>query len=767
MENSGKAVYRQPIVSVLGHVDSGKCIHPHTMINTFDKIISAEELYHIVREDKKELDAYSLDIHGLRISRGRIVDAVEEYADKLVEVSLSNDVSIVSTPEHKFLVYRGDGLFQYISSLQLKPSDLVVGTGFEGVEMPIPTLEYGSLVSVSSYEYNISLYPVKQVKVIRRGSRVYDFKVGFFHNFIADGVVVHNTSLLDRIRGTAVQLREAGGITQHIGASLFPKKTLEAIAGDLLNKFRFKLKVPGLLVIDTPGHEVFTNLRRRGGSAADIAILVVDIMKGFEPQTHESIQILISRRVPFLIAANKVDMLYGWKPQNTLSILESLKHQRQEVIYQLEEKIAYIISALNTYKFDGDRFDRVKDFSKTVAIIPVSAKTGEGIRELITILIGLVQRFMLDRLKIDLDKPGYGVVLEVSKEPGLGTVLKSIHVDGVVRVGDTFITAGSEGLIKSRIRSLLMPAPLDEIRDPRHKFKPIKESYPAAGIIITAPDIGGAYAGAPFYSVPSDVDISQYIEAVMKEVESIKIDTEKVGVVIKADTLGSLEAIISHASRKGIPIRKADVGPVSKKDVVEADIVRDIDENRGVILAFNVDVLSDAEELASSKKIPIFRGEILYRIVDEYLAWVAEESIRKKKAAFEELVKPGKIQILEGYVFRRSKPAIVGVRVLGGTIKQKYPLIREDGKKVGRIHQIQDRGKTIQEATKDMEVAISIREAVVDRDIHENDILYVDVPEDHVRKLMREFYDMLRGDEREVLKEYIELRRRSNPAWAR
>lgn len=762
-----RAVYRQPIVSVLGHVDSGKCIHPETVVSLDGEEVSAEELYYMIEEDGLDVKSYSFDIYSLTSPISRLLEAVKEYSDKLVEVFLSGGRSITTTPEHTFLVYRGKGVFQYVPGYRLREGDFLVGMGVDGVEASIPIKYMDGVSIVSSFEYGFSLYRVSHVKWVRETSIVYDFSVDGYHNFIAEDIVVHNTSLLDKIRGTAVQLREAGGITQHIGASLFPKETLEAIAGDLLKRFRFGLKVPGLLVIDTPGHEVFTNLRRRGGSAADIAILVVDVMKGFEPQTHESIQILISRKVPFLIAANKVDMLYGWKPKNTLSILDSLSNQREEVIYQLEEKIAYIVSALNTYKFDGDRFDRVRDFSKTVAIVPVSAKTGEGIRELITILIGLVQRFMLDRLRIDLDKPGYGVILEVSKEPGLGVVLKSIHVDGVVRVGDTLVTAGSEGVIKSRIRSVLMPAPLDEIRDPRHRFKPVRESYPAAGILITAPNISGTYAGAPFYSVSRDVDISKYVEDVLKEVQAIRIDTERIGVVIKADTLGSLEAIISHASNRGIPIRKADVGPVAKKDVFEADIVRSRDENRGVVLAFNVDVLEDAMELASAKKIPIFRGDILYRIVDEYLAWVAEESIRKKRAIFEELVRPGKIQILEGYVFRKSKPAIVGIRVLGGTIRQKYPLIRVDGKRVGRIHQIQDRGRNIQEATKDMEVAISIRGAVVDRDIHENDILYVDVPEDHVRRLMKGFLDMLRGDEREVLMEYVEVRRRSNPAWAR
>ena len=767
MRKKHGSIYRQPIISVLGHVDSGKCIAGDMDVKVESKFVSAKDLYNSM-DDEEVIHGLSLDIYNLSLIESRFLSAVETYSNRIVDITLHNDFTIGTTPEHSFLTYRGNGVFQYVKAGELSVGDYIAGEYSSNcIDIPIPVHIDSNIGYVNSSEFNIGFYHVDKIRLKHGDYKVYDFKVDKFNNFVVGNIIVHNTTLLDKIRGTAVQLREAGGITQHIGASLFPKKTLEAIAGELLTRYRFELKVPGLLVIDTPGHEVFTNLRRRGGSAADMAILVVDVMKGFEPQTHESIQILISRKVPFLVAANKVDMLYGWKSQPTLSILESLMKQRNEVIYQLEEKIAYIVSALNTYKFDADRFDRIKDFSKTIAIIPLSAKTGEGIRELTTILIGLIQRFMLGQLKVDLNKPGYGVVLEVSKETGLGTVLKAIHLDGVVRVSDTLITAGSEGLIISRIRSLLLPAPLDEIRDPRHKFKSIKESNPASGILVSAPDIGDAYSGAPFYSVTGEVDVSKYEDLVLKEIKAIKIDTEKIGVIVKADTLGSLEAIINHMKRKNIPIRKADVGPISKRDVVEADIVKNIDENRGVVLGFNIGILGDAEEYIQSKKIPVFRGNILYKIIDDYLAWIAEEAFRKRRDMFKSLVRPGKIQILEGFIFRRSKPAIFGVRVLAGVIRQKYSVINNEGRRIGRIHQIQDKGKNIPEAVKDMEVAISIREAVVGKDLYENDILYIDLPEEDARKLSKEFYDMLSTDERDVLHETIMVKRKSNPAWAR
>ena len=758
---------RQPIITVLGHVDSGKCVSGDSEVYVEGRYMRADELYHILRESCETFRTKSFRFSpSLGFTDSVVVGGVREYSDKLVGVRLASGYEVKTTPGHKFLVYRGGGVFEYIPAYRISIGDSVVGVG--GEEFPIPVSDGEAISLIGSDNYGLSCHRVVGIKWYRGGFHVYDFSVEYNHNFIVGDVVVHNTSLLDKIRGTAVQLREAGGITQHIGASLFPRDTLYAMAGDLLKRFNFEIKVPGLLVIDTPGHEVFTNLRRRGGSASDIAILVVDVRRGFEPQTHESIQILMDRRVPFLVAANKIDLLHGWRPQNTFSFLESIRRQSEEVKYQLEEKLSYIVSALNTYGFDADRFDRVRNFRKTVAIVPVSAKTGEGIQELITILIGLVQRFMLDRLKIDPEAPGYAVVLEVSEEPGLGKVLKCIHVDGVIRVGDTVVGVGSEGLLKGHVRAILMPAPLDEIRDPRRKFRSIEESIPAAGIIINAPGLEEVYAGSTLYSLSREEDIEEYGRRLLQEVEAIKVDTDDVGVVVKADTLGSLEAMINYMRRRGIPIRKADIGVVSKRDVTEADVVRERDEDKGAILAFNVDITPDARELAESKRIPIFMGNILYRVVDDYLAWVAESAERRRRREFEALIKPGKFQVLEGYIFRRSKPAIFGIRVLGGVVRQKYPVINSrNGKKVGVIHQIQDRGKNIDSATKDMEVAISIREAVVGRDIDENDILYIDVPEEHARRLLRDFSDMLKGDELEVLKEYIEFRRRSNPAWAR
>ncbi|MHA1216100.1 MAG: translation initiation factor IF-2, partial [Candidatus Thorarchaeota archaeon] len=288
------------------------------------------------------------------------------------------------------------------------------------------------------------------------------------------------TSLLDRMRGSAVQHREAAGITQHIGASFFPTETIVSICGNLLKAINTELKIDGLLFIDTPGHEAYLNLRRRGGAIADIAILVIDINEGPLTQTYESLKILRAGKTPFLIAANKLDKVPGWKPMPDVPLIQAIKAQSKSTQMEIDRRLYEIVGALSANKIPSERFDRIKDFTKSVAIVPTSAKTGEGIPELLMVLAGLTQQYMQDRLRVSTG-PAKGVVLEVREETGLGVTLDTIIYEGVLRKTDTVVVGGLEDAIVARIRALLLPRPLDEIRDPREKFTSVDEVHAAAG----------------------------------------------------------------------------------------------------------------------------------------------------------------------------------------------------------------------------------------------------------------------------------------------
>jgi translation initiation factor 5B len=574
------------------------------------------------------------------------------------------------------------------------------------------------------------------------------------------------TLLLDKIRKTSVQAREAGGMTQHIGASFFPVETLKQLVGPLLSMVKGELEIPGLLVIDTPGHEAFTNLRKRGGSVADIAILVIDVLRGFEAQTYECIEILKTRKTPFLVAANKIDRIPGWKSHPDTPFLKTYQTQDQYVRQDLDNRIYDIIGTFSRLGFRADRFDHIKDFTKTIAVVPTSAKTGEGIIELLIVLIGLTQQYLKRELQIT-SGSAKGTVLEVKDEPGLGLTLNTIIYDGILRKDDLIVVGGKEKPIVTRIRAILVPKPLDEIRDPRDKFSSVDSVSAAAGVKIVAPDLEGALAGAPLYAVAEGEDANEYVRLVSEEIERIRIATDVDGVILKADTLGSLEAIAENLKRNNVPIRLADVGEVSKRDVTEASVVKEHEPLYGVILAFNVKVLPDAEEESKNKGVQIFKEKIIYHLTDNYLSWLKTQREAKIEQEFEKLVKPAKIRILEGYVFRRAKPAIVGVEILAGKIKPKLALVRaEDGEEVGEIQQIQEKGKALPEATKGMQVAISLDKPMVGRHIFEKDILYVKVPENHAKTLQTTFMDKLTAEEQETLNEYIALMRKKTPFWA-
>jgi translation initiation factor 5B len=569
------------------------------------------------------------------------------------------------------------------------------------------------------------------------------------------------TSLLDKIRSTAVAAKEAGGITQHIGASVVPADVIEKLAEPLKKIIPVKLTIPGLLFIDTPGHELFSNLRRRGGSVADFAILVVDVTKGFQNQTYESLDLLKSRKVPFLVAANKIDRIPGWVSYPDEPFVLSYEKQSEDVKRNLEEVIyGKIALSLSEQGFSADLFTRIRDFTRTVAIVPVSAKTGEGIPDLLAVLAGLTQQYLKKRL-IYAEGPAKGSVLEVKEIPGLGTAVDAIIYDGVIKEGDIIVLNGKNGPIITTVRSLLMPAPLSDMRAKGVKFISVPEVQAAAGIRISAAGLDDALAGSSLYVATSYEEAKEIAEKLKGEVKELIFKGENLGVIVKADTLGTIEALLEALRRLNIPVRLADVGNVTKNDVLEASLTAKTDRSLGVILAFNVKVLSEAEEEALRSGVKIFQDNIIYHLLDQYTEWREKLKEEEIMSQLNQLVRPGKFIVLPGFVFRRSDPAIVGIEVLGGVLRPGYPLLSAKGREVGRILAIKDNDKSLDIVRTGSKVAISIEgKIMVGRHIEEGDIIYTDVPADHATKLLTNFRKFISDDEVLVLKEIAELKKK-------
>ncbi|MHA2059538.1 MAG: translation initiation factor IF-2 [Candidatus Ranarchaeia archaeon] len=577
-------------------------------------------------------------------------------------------------------------------------------------------------------------------------------------------VDVGKTSLLDKIRGTGVQEREAGGITQHIGASFFPIATIETIAGDLIKTLKADIAISGLLIIDTPGHEAFWNLRSRGGAVSDIAILVIDITKGYQPQTWECTKILRSRKTPFLIAANMLDRIPGWESSGTLSFSESFKKQPEYVQQRVDEALYEIMGDLSREGISGERFDRITDFTKNVALIPTSAKTAEGIAELLFVLTGLTQQYLLERLQTT-EGPAKGSILEVKEEVGIGTTVDAIIYDGILEKGQQIVVGTVAEPITTKVRALLIPKPLDEIRDPRQKFDQVDQIVAAAGVKIVAPELENAIAGAPIYALGESQNIEDIVSEIKTELSEIRVSTDKDGIILKADTLGSLEAVSQFIREEGITIRIADLGDVSYNDIMEAACNIEKNKYDAVVLAFNVKVLPDARKKAEELKIKIFGNQICYRLLEDFQDWLTAQKEADKAKRLDTIIKPGIIRLLPNHVFRSCKPAIAGIKVLAGEIKPKLTLIREDGEKVGTIVQIQDKSESVQLATEGSEVAVSIRGPTIGRQIKEGDTLYIDVPENHVQSIKKTMKDDLTESELKALDALIKIKRKTSTFW--
>ncbi len=573
------------------------------------------------------------------------------------------------------------------------------------------------------------------------------------------------TSLLDRIRGTGVQGREAGGITQHIGASFLPTETIKDTCGPLYKKLeQSENKVPGILVIDTPGHEVFTNLRSRGGSAADIAILVVDVNRGFQPQTNESLKILQSRKVPFVVALNKCDQISGWRKSESTFISQVIKEQDTSIQTDLDQKIYDVVGTLSILGYNSEAFYRVKDFKSEIAIVPISARSGVGIPELLSVLVGLTQQYLQKRLDQE-EKEPRGIVLEVNDEVGLGQTANIILIDGTIKKENSIVVAKRDSVIVTKPKAILLPKPLDEMRDPRDKFKPVSEVKAAAGLKIASPDLEGVLPGSTLYVASNNQEVEKFTNLIESEMKSMFIDTETNGIILKCDTIGSLEAIVEMLRRSQVPVAKADIGPVNRRDIMETKAIKEKDRHLGVVLAFNVKVLPDAKEESDTSHIKVFEDKVIYSLIDNYNKWVDEDTANEEDAVFAELTPVSKFIFLKGMVFRNNNPAVFGIRVDVGTLKHKIPFMNIAGRKIGNIHQLQLDKKTVTSAKTGDEVACSVKDVTIGRQIFEEEIYYTFPPSHEAKQLLNKFMHKLGPEEQEVLNDIVKIQREKEPAY--
>ncbi|CBH09468.1 translation initiation factor IF-2, putative [Trypanosoma brucei gambiense DAL972] len=504
------------------------------------------------------------------------------------------------------------------------------------------------------------------------------------------------TSLLDRIRATNVQGGEAGGITQQIGATFFPRESIVEATTDLNQKYQHQLNVPGLLVIDTPGHESFTNLRSRGSSLCDIAILVVDIMHGLEPQTRESIRLLREKKCPFIVALNKVDRLYDWVAHKDMDIEQTLSLQKPNVRDEFSTRLVQVKQELLAEGLNSELYYHNKEVRKVVSIVPTSAKTGEGICDLILLEVQLVQQFMEGKVtyKDDLQC----TILEVKPTTGYGFTIDAILINGELHEGDNICLCGQNGPVFTQIRALLTPQPMKELRV-RGEYIHHKTMKAAMGIKIAANELEYVIPGSHLLVVRPGDDKEAVAKEVMKDANSItdQLSPDGVGVTVQSSTLGSLEALLSFLNKMKIPVASASIGPLHKRHMINVLSMKRKSPRHAVVLAFDVEISDDARDIAKKNDIDMFEAKIIYHLFDMFTRYINEYEKREKDKARAIAVFPVQLTILDDAI-HNTDPIILPVKVKCGQLHPGTPLAFMRGDTphlIGRVMSLERDKKSI------------------------------------------------------------------------
>uniref|UniRef100_A0A8C2SNC9 Eukaryotic translation initiation factor 5B n=1 Tax=Coturnix japonica TaxID=93934 RepID=A0A8C2SNC9_COTJA len=511
------------------------------------------------------------------------------------------------------------------------------------------------------------------------------------------------------LRHTHVQDSEAGGITQQIGATNVPLEAINEQTKMVKNFDRENIKIPGMLIIDTPGHESFSNLRNRGSSLCDIAILVVDIMHGLEPQTIESINLLKSKKCPFIVALNKIDRLYDWKKSPDTDVAVTLKKQKKNTKDEFEERAKAIIVEFAKQGLNAALFYENKDPRTFVSLVPTSAHTGDGMGSLIALLVELTQTMLTKRLAECQELRAQ--VMEVKALPGMGTTIDVILINGRLREGDTIIVPGVEGPIVTQIRGLLLPPPMKELRV-KNQYEKHKEVVAAQGVKILGKDLEKTLAGLPLLVAHKEDEVpvlkDELIHELKQTLNAIKL--EEKGVYVQASTLGSLEALLEFLKTSEVPYSGINIGPVHKKDVMKASVMLEHDPQYAVILAFDVRIERDAQEMADSLGVRIFSAEIIYHLFDAFTKYRQDYKKQKQEEFKHIAVFPCKMKILPQFIFNSRDPIVMGVVVEAGQVKQGTPMCvpSKNFVDIGIVTSIEINHKPVEVAKKGQEVCVKI-----------------------------------------------------------
>ena len=562
------------------------------------------------------------------------------------------------------------------------------------------------------------------------------------------------TSLLDKLRNTNIQEKEVGGITQHIGSTFFPIQTIENSCSSIKGKFEVICNIPGILMIDTPGHSEFQSLRDVGTSICDLGILIIDIEESIQEQTKEAIKLLKEKKIPFVVAVTKLDKLYGWKTTKSSNLREALKEQSKDMSMMLMAKLEDIKYDLSKEDINAEFYFKNSNPKQIYSIVPVSSKTGEGIADLLALLVYTAQNWMLK--KILYQDTVSCTIMESKYDKHNGYTIDVILNNGTINVGDKFVVSTITGPNICTVRNLLIPSALTQLG--KKTNWDYKDSVRASiGCKIIGSNLDGAYPGTHLFpiktsgaSASAEADAinnaNQEINAVWKSYDFISP-----GVFIGTQTFGELDASYSIFQKAGINIAGAYIGEPSNKFIDLILMKTEVDtlpENR-IYLYFGAFNNTDVFEYAKKNNITLLSSEVIYKLVELYK--IEKEKIIKARqnTTNNNAIFPVEMVILKQYIFMKggSDHLMFGVKIKKGTLYKNTPIcIPEKNVHLGKVLNIQFEHKEKEKGEEGQEICIRLdnpNQLIINRQFDVNDKL--------IAHLSRNSIDILKRDYKEVV----------------
>lgn len=517
------------------------------------------------------------------------------------------------------------------------------------------------------------------------------------------------TSLMDIIRDTSIQENESGGITQNIGSSFISIADIREKTTTIKGKFCVEHIIPGFLIIDTPGHQAFSSLRERGSSLCDLGILVIDIEEGLQPQTIESIKLLTSKKVPFVIAATKLDKIYNWEETNCLSLQNAFKKQTKDVVMTV---VSYIDSIKYELKKEGVKsefYSKNKKTNRVYSIIPVSSKTKEGLADLLSFLVYLSQNWMSG--KITYQDKIKASIMNCHQDRNQGWVIDVILSNGTLNIGDKFAVAKKSGPHLFTVRNLLT-------QNTNSKLWIQHQSVRAsAGVRILGSSLDNCYTGTRLYLA---IDPKKALEKVDRELTDFwkVFNYNQNGIVLMAETLGELEACYNVFKEQSINVLDVKIGRLVDTDIGRVKLKLDGElknENR-VIIFFGDKTEKQKTELdkcAISHKIKLIISPVVYHLLEKYQEYKDKclENRRVTLTNSGEAIFPCRLRILKQHIYMTggSDDILMGVKVMKGILHKGTPLI-VPGKNVvlGKVISIQKNHKELDKLESGKEACIRV-----------------------------------------------------------